>query len=173
MASEDGGRTARLAVLIDADNAQPAIAGRLLAEIAARQAGLRGLDRHEAEGLEGSAAHPVDPADPAVRLHHRQERDRRRDGHRRHGPAVFRAVSTGSASSQATATSPVWPRASVNPASRCTASASARRLSLSSRPATRSSISRTSSPPRVRAHPPTRGSNRPRAPRPTSSKPTC
>jgi len=34
MASEDGGRTARLAVLIDADNAQPAIAGRLLAEIA-------------------------------------------------------------------------------------------------------------------------------------------
>jgi hypothetical protein len=29
MASEDGGRTARLAVLIDADNAQPAIAGSL------------------------------------------------------------------------------------------------------------------------------------------------
>jgi hypothetical protein len=34
MASEDGGSTARLAVLIDADNAQPAIAVRLLAEIA-------------------------------------------------------------------------------------------------------------------------------------------
>jgi len=37
MASEDGGSTARLAVLIDADNAQPAIAGRLLAEIATCQ----------------------------------------------------------------------------------------------------------------------------------------
>ena len=34
MASEDGGSPARLAVLIDADNARPAIAGRLLAEIA-------------------------------------------------------------------------------------------------------------------------------------------
>jgi uncharacterized LabA/DUF88 family protein len=33
MVSEDGGSTARLAVLIDADNAQPAIAARLLAEI--------------------------------------------------------------------------------------------------------------------------------------------
>jgi hypothetical protein len=29
MATEDGGSTARLAVPIDADNAQPAIAGRL------------------------------------------------------------------------------------------------------------------------------------------------
>ena len=34
MAGEDGESTARLAVLIDADNAQPVIAGRLLAEIA-------------------------------------------------------------------------------------------------------------------------------------------
>ena len=33
MVSEDGGSSARLAVLIDADNVQPAIAARLLAEI--------------------------------------------------------------------------------------------------------------------------------------------
>jgi hypothetical protein len=66
-------------VLIDADNTQPGIIEGLLAEVAkygtahvkrAPTATGRGMSLR----LEGPAARPVDPADPAVRLHHRQER---------------------------------------------------------------------------------------------------
>ena len=55
-----------------------------------RQACLRRLDDPAAGALEGRAAPARDPADPAVRLHHRQELHRLGADHRRDGPALLR-----------------------------------------------------------------------------------
>ena len=52
------------------------------------QAGLRRLDEAEPHGLEERAAAARDPADAAVRLHHRQELHRLGADHRRDGPAL-------------------------------------------------------------------------------------
>ena len=92
---------AKLAVLIDADNAQPAGIDALLAEIAkfgvaSVKRVVRRLDDAEPAGLEGRGQQARDPADPAVRLHDRQERHRQRDDHRRDGPALHRTGSTAS-----------------------------------------------------------------------------
>jgi hypothetical protein len=85
--------TDKLAVLIDADNAQASIAaaGRNR-QIRHRhgQARLRRLDHAQPWRLEGHAARPGHPADPAVPLHRRQERHRLGPDHRRDGPAARR-----------------------------------------------------------------------------------
>ena len=68
--------TPKLAVLIDADNAQPSIIDALLAEIA--KYGTASVKRiygdwtlPQLKGMERGAFDPLDPADPAVWLHHR------------------------------------------------------------------------------------------------------
>ena len=88
MASET--RSARLAVLIDADNASAKVAGRLFEEIAKiGEASVRRIygdfagPASEALGryLDAACHHPA----TAVRLYGRQERIRYRPGDRRHG----------------------------------------------------------------------------------------
>ena len=89
------GRSARLAVLIDADNTSAKIADGLFEEIAKigeasvrriygdfSGTALEGLGRHTRQARHHPAA--------AVRLHDRQERIRHHAGHRRDGPAPQR-----------------------------------------------------------------------------------
>ena len=88
-------QNARLAVLIDADNTSASSAAAIARGARPlrhpdRQAGLRRLDDAAARRLEGRAASPRHPADPAVREHRGQELHRLRADHRRDGPALLR-----------------------------------------------------------------------------------
>jgi hypothetical protein len=74
--ADETSESARLAVLIDADNARPSVVQGLLAEVAKYGvAGVRriygDLDDAEPRGVEGGAAGPLDPAGAAVPLHRR------------------------------------------------------------------------------------------------------
>ncbi|OAP21091.1 hypothetical protein A4R44_08066 [Amycolatopsis sp. M39] len=114
-----GENAVRLAVLIDADNARPSNVAGLLAEVAKYgTADVKRAYGHQLQRLEGSPARPVDPA---VRLHHREKRHRRRDGHRRDGPVLLGPLRRLSASFPAT--SPSSPHACANPAPPATDSA--------------------------------------------------
>jgi OST-HTH/LOTUS domain-containing protein/NYN domain-containing protein len=137
-----GENAARLAVLIDADNARPSITEGLLAEVAKygtahvkRAYGdwtgtsLKGWkDQLLAQSISRFSSSPTRPG--------RTPPTRRWSSTR--WTCCTQVASTDSASSPATATSPDSPRDCASPASPCTDSASARRPSRSSRPATSS-----------------------------------
>ncbi len=84
---------ARIALLIDADNSPSSKIDVILAELA--KIGVTNIRRAYGnwkkdglKGLGGGAARICDPADPAVRLHQGQERDRHGARDRRDGPAL-------------------------------------------------------------------------------------
>ena len=84
--------TARLAVLIDADNATASVVKELLEEVAKYGTATvkRAYGDRTTQNLVGwgAPASPCDPAHAPLRLHHRQELDRLGLHHRRHGPAA-------------------------------------------------------------------------------------
>jgi hypothetical protein len=59
-----GDTTQKLAILISADNAMP-----LAKTVRLMKAGLRQLDQHQPEWMEGRAPLAFNPANPAIRLH--------------------------------------------------------------------------------------------------------
>ena len=111
----------KLAVLIDADNAQAAIVEGLLAEIA--KYGTAHVKRIYGDwtlpnlgSWKETLLTPLHPAHAAVPLHQGQERHGRGHDDRRHGPAVLAGTSTVSASFPATVISLASPHACANPA---------------------------------------------------------